>query len=285
MLHAEALIWGAPSGPWRLHIEPFGALLAVGLALGVLLARRLAQRAGLVLGDGLWALGVAAAVSLVSARVGYLVMYPGAAPWGELLSLHAGGLSGYGALFGAALGAAVTLRRCSERAAWFDVGACGALLAVALGRLGSYVAGSDFGRAFSGPVPSWLARLGSFPRPGADEAMSEAWFVQSLNGAVSDGSPRTPPLHPTALYEAFGVLVVLVVLLAWRPRQRAFGQCFCAAVLALALLRFVVDGLRDGVESGRFSAASLDRAAAVTSALLVCGALVWCRVAQRASSN
>lgn len=284
-MHADALISGAPDGVWQLRVEPFGGLLAVGLTLGVLLARRLAQRAGLASGDGLWALGVAAPVSLLGSRAGYLLMSPGPHSWRELLSLSDGGLSGYGALFGGAVGALVALRRSARRAAWFDVGACGALLAVCMGRLGSYVAGSDFGRAVSGRVPNWIARVSSFPRPRGDEDASEAWYVQSLRGAVNGGSLRTPALHPTALYEALGALVVLALVLAFRARQRAFGQCFGAAVLGLAALRFVVDGLRDGVESGRFSAASLDRAAAVASALLACGVFAFRRIAQRASSN
>ena len=66
-----------------------------------------------------------------------------------------------------------------------------------------------------------------------------------------------------------------------RRRQRAAGQTLFAATLALAVLRFSVDGFRDSVASGRFAASSVDRAAAVVSVLVGCGALVWSRIVPR----
>lgn len=276
----DALTFGAPERAFGLRIEPFGVFLSVGLALGVVVARRLAQREGLALADGLAALGVALVTSLFGARVGYWGMSAESGSLRAVFALGSGGLSGYGALFGAVLGAWFALRASPKRAAWLDLGSCGALLAVALGRLGCYWAGSDFGRAFSGHVPKWLERVSSFPRP-SGAYVSEVWFSQSLKGAVNSGSLRTPALHPTALYEAAGVLALLALLLAWRPRQRAAGQTLFIATLGLAALRFVVDGFREGAGSGRFAASSMDRAAAVVSALIACGALAWSRYVPR----
>ncbi|HET9931548.1 MAG TPA: prolipoprotein diacylglyceryl transferase family protein [Polyangiaceae bacterium] len=282
-MHPDALILGAPNGPFGLRIEPFGGFLAVGLALGVLLARRLAQRSGFFLGEGLAALGAALLGSLIGARVVHWA-FGAESGWRALLALGSGGLSGYGALFGAALGAALALRSSPARAGWFDVGACGALLGISMGRLGCYLAGSDFGRAISGPVPKWLARLSSFPHPRGAE-VSEVWFAQTLKGAVNSGSLRTPALHPTALYEAAGALVVLAALLASRTRQRAAGQSALVATVALAVLRFAVDGFRGGVESDRFAASSLDRAAAVLSVLAACAVLAWRKVHRSSSAE
>ena len=283
-MHPDALTFGATERAFGLRIEPFGAFLALGLILGSLLARRLAQREGLVLAEGLVALGAALVVSLFGARLGYWALSAEAGSLRALFALGTGGLSGYGALFGAVLGAAFALRSSAAQARWLDVGACGALLSVSLGRLGCYWAGSDFGRAFSGHVPRWLERVSSFPRPSGAQ-VSEVWFSQSLKGAVNSGSLRTPALHPTALYEAAGALVLLALLLAWRPRQRAAGQTLFAATLALAVLRFSVDGFRDSVASGRFAASSVDRAAAVVSVLVGCGALVWSRVVPRSMED
>jgi phosphatidylglycerol:prolipoprotein diacylglycerol transferase len=283
-MHAHAVILGSPERVWALRVEPFGLFVAIGVGLGVLLAARLAERNGLPPREGLTALVAALAASLIGARVVYLL---GASRVSlrEALAVGHGGLSGYGALFGAAAAAVIVLRRSRWLAAWLDVGALGALAAIAIGRLGSELAGSDFGRALGEGAPRWLARLGSFPRPSGE--LTPVWAVHSLRGSVNMGSLTTPALHPIALYEALGVLALLATLLALLSRQRRRGQSFAIALCALAVLRFGLDGLRDDAERGKLGSFSLNRVAAVTSVLsLVAGvALARERRAQRASSN
>lgn len=283
-MHLNAVIAGAPREPWSLRVEPFGSLLAIGLVLGILLAMRLARQSGLAANDGVRALVAALAASLVGARLVYLLGVE-RVPLRDALAVGQGGLSGYGALFGGTLAALIVLWRLPQRAAWLDVGALGALVAIVFGRLGCQIAGSDFGRALGASAPRWLVRLGSFARPSSD--ITPVWFVHTLRGNVNEGSLTTPPLHPTALYEAFGALLLLGALLSAWPRQRQRGQSFVIAVLALGALRFGVDGLRDEAERGKLAGFSIERAAALVSVLAVAVAFAWAaaRRAQRPSSN
>lgn len=273
------------------HVEPFGLFLALGLALGVGLSAQLGRRAGLdpKLGaDGLFGALVGA---LLGARALYLLGARVSTSPASWFALGEGGLSGYGALFGACTGGALALRWSRARQAaevgavrsWFDVAALGALLTVTIARLGCYVQGCDFGRPFSGRVPAWFARLGVFPRPAAG-ASSPVWVEQVARGELGRDSAFTLPVHPTELYEALGALLLLMLLLLRRRVQRFHGELFVWATLGYALLRFATEWVRGDADRGVLWKLSVSQWSAVLSSLL---ALLFLRrfLAQRAARS
>jgi phosphatidylglycerol:prolipoprotein diacylglycerol transferase len=165
---------------------------------------------------------------------------------------------------------------------WFDVAALGALLTVAVARIGCYVQGCDFGRPLSARAPSWLARLGAFPRPTSGES-SPVWVEQVVRGELGRDSAFTLPVHPTELYEALGALLLLALLLLRRPVQRRHGELFALATLGYAVLRFTTETVRGDADRGLFWRLSVSQWSAALSVLLT---LVFLRrIAQRAARS
>jgi phosphatidylglycerol:prolipoprotein diacylglycerol transferase len=265
-----------------LHVEPFGLFLALGLALGVGLSAELGRTAGLERRLGAEGLFGALLGALLGARVLYLLGARVPAKPALWFALGEGGLSGYGALFGACLGGALALRRHREMRAWFDVAALGALLIVAVARLGCYLQGCDFGRPLSARAPGWLARLGAFPRP-TSGAPSPVWVDQVARGELGRDSAFTLPVHPTELYEVLGALLLLAALLLRRRVQRRHGELFVLATLGYAVLRFATESVRGDTDRGLFWRLSLSQWSAGLSVLL---ALFFLRrITQRAARS
>lgn len=233
-----------------ISVATFGLLLALGIGAAVVVTGRLSERAGLDRALGADALFACCIVALVFSRVTYVVASPQVESLRTVLALGSGGLSGYGALFGAALGASVVLsRRGAPLLPWFDAAVPGVLLAVALGRLGCYLEGCDFGVPLTAVAPPWLKRLGSFPQHGS--------------------------VHPTQLYEGAGALALAVLSAAARSAQRAHGQLLLGAVLGYAALRFSVEGWRGDGDRGLLPWFSVNSAFALATALGALGAAAW----------
>jgi phosphatidylglycerol:prolipoprotein diacylglycerol transferase len=278
-----------------IHVEPFGLFLALGLGLGVGLSAALGRRVGLDRRLGAEALFGALLGALFGARVLYLLGVRAPASPSLWFALGEGGLSGYGALFGACLGGALALRiqraqkpafgRADEARPWFDAAALGALLTIAVARLGCYVQGCDFGRPLSSHAPGWLVRLGVFARP-APGASSPVWVDQVARGELGRDSALTLPVHPTELYEAFGALLLLAVLFARRRVQRRHGELFWVATLGYALLRLATENVRGDGDRGSLWRFSVTEWCAALSAVLALWVLfAWRRLTQRAARS
>ncbi len=145
-----------------------------------------------------------------------------------------------------------------SRRALLDVLALPALLWVAVLRIGCFLAGCCWGDlALDSGHPELalaeverqvhtLPRLDAMAAPFAVRfpATSFAWQQQYAVGVVSAISPASLPVHPTQLYEAGGVLAVLLLLRwvggsRWRP-----GLLACGALAGYAALRFGIEFLR-----------------------------------------
>lgn len=257
------------------QVEPFGLFLALGLMLGVGLSARLGARLGLDRRLGADGLFGALLGALLGARVLYLLGARAPVSLSLWLSLGEGGLSGYGALLGATLGGLLAFRVHALRKpehdlalgtrAWFDVAALGALVTVAVARLGCYLSGCDFGRPLTAQAPAWLARLGTFPRsPFA--LSSPVWVEQVSRGELGRDSTFTLPVHPTELYEAVGALLLLGTLFARRRVQRHHGELFLFAIVGYALLRFATESVRADPDRGLLLRLSVSQWCALLSA-------------------
>jgi phosphatidylglycerol:prolipoprotein diacylglycerol transferase len=258
-MHPELLPWST--------IEPFGLFLAFGLGLGVALSARLAARAGLDGHEGAAALGLGLSFALPMSRLFYLLGSWDPGSWASWFAFGRGGLSGYGALLGTALGAMIALRRAEgRRLAWFDVAAPGALLAALLARLGCYLQGCDFGRPLSANAPRWLARLGTFPESPATNP-SPVWAAHVARVGEALNAPWTSALHPTQLYEAAGLAALLAALFVIRRRQRRAGSVFAAALIGYGVLRFATETFRDDGDRGVYALVTLNQLCALGSLL------------------
>lgn len=167
--------------------------------------------------DFIYPLLIAAIVGgLLGAKIHYLIIHP--EQWPENL-FSGGGLVWFGGLFGAIVGVViVTLLSKQRLAAVMDAGAIAVSVGYAVGRIGCFLRGDDYG------VPTDLPWGMTFPK---------------------GLPPTTVPVHPTQLYESAASLVIFA-LLVWfiSPRFTREGPLiFVYAVLA-GCERFLVEFIR-----------------------------------------
>jgi phosphatidylglycerol:prolipoprotein diacylglycerol transferase len=199
-----------------LEVTTFGAMVAAGAVLGLWILRREALARGLPAAAsdvGLW--GVLG--GLLGAKLLYVAEHAGQeAPFALLF--ERGGLSWFGGLAGGLAAGLIATRH--RRLPWMPLLAAAApALAVgqAVGRIGCFLVGDDYGR------PTGLPWATAFPR----------------------GLPPTlERVHPTQLYEAL-LLAALVALLA-RCRRRGAGdtQILAAYLVVAGAGRFAIEFLR-----------------------------------------
>jgi phosphatidylglycerol---prolipoprotein diacylglyceryl transferase len=229
-------------------IYSYGALIVVGVAVGILVGVARAPRFGVARFDEL-AVGLLGVVGgLVGAVVLFDVVQWRAVVADPSLLLHPG-LVFYGGLAG---GAAAAWSYCR---AWrvsladaADAGAPGLALGHAFGRIGCFLGGCCYGRVVDARFPLAVQLAG-------------AWR------------------HPVQLYEAAG-LVVLAAVTALLPRRRA-GAIFLSYILGYALLRLVVEHWRgDDVERG-VVAHAISTSQLIALVVLAAGVAVAYRLARK----
>lgn len=110
--------------------------------------------------------------------------------------------------------------------AMLDVMAVTTCLVHMFGRIGCFMAGCCYGK----PTGSALGVTFTNPACQAD--------------------PLHTPLHPTQLYEAFYIFLVMIVLLFLRSRKKFYGQLFLVYLMLYAMGRFVLEYFRGDLGRG-----------------------------------
>jgi phosphatidylglycerol---prolipoprotein diacylglyceryl transferase len=175
---------------------------------------------------------------IVGARLYYVALHPQdllADPVGELT--NRGGLVWYGGFIG---GAAAFYWQVRKRklplAQAFDSSAPALAMAYAIGRLGCFLVGDDYGR----PTDSWAGI--AFPQ---GYPPSTAGYFRSIGTPIPAEVPDTAVLavHPTQLYEVGLALIMFAVL--WRLSMELRPWRLFAAYLGMyGALRFTVEFVR-----------------------------------------
>ncbi len=266
-------LFGLRIGGHHLAVPSYGTAVMLGFALGVWLALRQARRLGGQLGgiDGSDLLDLSFYIlvaGVAGSRLLFILLHLDdfsrlCTRGGDCLAplkIWDGGLVFYGGLIAAA---AVTFRFVRRRGWRFgvvgDLFAPGLALGHAVGRLGCFAAGCCFGKTCAAGGPPCV----SFP------AGSVAHEHLAALGQIAPGATRTPPLHPTQLYESAGLLLIFLLLLLWRRRQRFHGQLFLLYLLAYGLLRAALDLFRGDGPRGPSQAVGLALALIAGTWLLV----------------
>jgi prolipoprotein diacylglyceryl transferase len=212
-------------GPLTIHF--YGIMIAIGVVVAVLIAKRRYQRFGgsgeLVERVSIWAV----AIGFLGARLGYVITHTGDfidRPWGVLF-IWEGGLALYGGLTVGALTAIFLLRRWKGDAfAFGDAVAVGIPLAQAIGRWGNYFNQELFG------TPTDLP-----------------WAVEiDPNIGAAAGYPGFTTFHPTFLYESLWNVFLTAGIILWLERR---GKLAKGASIGLYLIiygtgRFLMELMR-----------------------------------------
>jgi phosphatidylglycerol:prolipoprotein diacylglycerol transferase len=205
---------------------------------------------------------MAAAIGgIVGAKVYYAILFR---DW-HLLFDRAG-LVWYGGLIGGFLGCWFTLHR--HRVDFLtaaDAAAPSLAIGYALGRIGCFLVGDDYGA----PTNSWVGV--AFPKgspPTTCESLHEFGVkVNCLPGEILK-------VHPTQLYESAAALVMFVILLnvARAPHQR--GRVFGGFLVLMGIERFLVEIVRakDDRFLGPFTIAQL-----ISVLILIAGVVLIAR--------
>ena len=201
------------------EITSFGVMVALGAALGILLLRRELIRSGV---DG--AKGVdAALVGVLGGLAGAKLLYV-AEHWAEPISstlFSRGGMSWYGGLTGGVLaGLAMVAWQRLPLITVLSAAAPALTLGHAVGRIGCFLVGDDYGRPTSLP-----------------------WGMAFPEGLP----PTTERVHPTQLYEAAALAAITVGLLWLRRRGARDRAVFGWYLLVAGVLRFSIEAIRVNV--------------------------------------
>ena len=245
---------------WLLESLPvysYGAMLCASIVVGWFLTLNLGARAGLpreLLANCYFVTAIAA---LVGSRVLYVFTNPNEfRDLFDVLAVRRGGLVAYGGFLGGFLGSWGYLRRRGVALLpWGDVAVPSLASGMCLTRIGCYLFGCDFGKPLSAAAPSWLKRLGTFPRWPSDVldgAGSPAWLQHVDLRGLSVSSRASLPVHPTELYESLVGAALFVMLWQLRARKRFEGELFLAFTFAYGYARFLLEIVRDDSERGSF---------------------------------
>jgi phosphatidylglycerol:prolipoprotein diacylglycerol transferase len=201
------------------EITSFGVMVGLGALVGLWLLGRELRFSRLPAGAVDGAL-VGVVAGLIGAKLLWTAEHAGEAPLAELL-LSRGGLSWFGG-FAAGVCAALV---------WFAVrgypivpivAASTPALAAghAIGRIGCFLVGDDYGRPTTLP-----------------------WGV-----AFPQGLPPTDvPVHPTQLYEAACLVLLVILLIGWRRRGTADRVVLGRYLILTGAARFAIEILRVNV--------------------------------------
>jgi phosphatidylglycerol:prolipoprotein diacylglycerol transferase len=242
-------------------VYTYGVLVATGVILGLLYARRQAFRTGLPPRE-IWNLGIymifgALAVSklwLVFSAWHYFAANPSA-----ILSVTL--LQSAGTFYGGVLGGVLVILVYSRVRKLpilpvFDIAAGALPLAHAIGRLGCFAAGCCFGKPTTLP-----------------------WGVTFTDHAAARlaGTPLGIPLHPTQLYEAAAEFLNFLLLVWLGTRQRFAGEILGTYFILYGIERGVIEFFRGDPARGLMFHDSVSLMQIVSAGLVLAGCFLWWR--------
>jgi len=214
-----------------LEITWHGLFTALGVVVGVLTAAFLARRAGID-DDTIYNMALCLVVGgIIGARTLYVLEHLGdfSDDPTEVFAIHTGGISIYGALIGGTLGAVAyaAWRRLPRWGTMADVAAIGAILGMAVGRIGCLVNGDIYARTTDWPIGLVYTHSDSPSYP--------------LYSAVAPELAQ----HPVTAYEIVGDLIIFALLLfVLRRVFKREGMIFFAWAFLYSAMRFGISFLR-----------------------------------------
>lgn len=215
------------------EITTFGLMMFAAFVVAGAVLTRLFKRYGL---DEELASSIVVAAALggiIGAKIYYAILFR---DW-HLLFDRAG-LVWYGGLIGGALACSWLIwRKKVQFLLVADAAAPALSIGYALGRIGCFLVGDDYGR----PTDAWFGI--AFPK-GAPPTTAEQ--LRRFGAAVD---PALPPdailrVHPTQLYETAAALVMFFILMAIHRRPHPKGRPWGLFLILLGIERFLVEFVR-----------------------------------------
>jgi phosphatidylglycerol:prolipoprotein diacylglycerol transferase len=206
---------------------------------------------------------------IVGAKLYYLALH-----WQDLLAspreliLAREGLVWYGGLIGGVLAYYFQIRsRKLPLAVMYDATGPALMLAIALGRMGCFLVGDDYGIYTDGPLGI------AFPQ---GMPPSTAGYLRSVGDSVpaTIADSTVVPVHPTQLYEV--VIALSLFAFLWKRGKSRLkpGQLFAAFMGLYAVERFLIEFVRAKGDRYLFG---LSTAQALSILLIIGAVMLWRR--------
>ena len=212
------------------EVTTFGVMLAVGASVGLWVFRRELRRSGLP--EAALDAAIAGVIGgMVGAKLLWVFEHRGEEPFGHLL-VSRGGMSWFGGFAGGILaGLTVMQRKRLPKLAVLAAATPALAIGHAIGRIGCFLVGDDYGRATHLP-----------------------WGVAFPRGLP----PTVAPVHPTQLYEAVALVPLAWLLFRWRRQGRPDRFVLGAYLVLAGTVRFLIEFVRVNVRVlGIFTVAHL----------------------------
>jgi phosphatidylglycerol:prolipoprotein diacylglycerol transferase len=227
------------------EVTSFGIMVAIGALVGLRIFDREIRRSGLP--EATVNAALAGVIGgLLGAKLLWTFEYSGQAPFASLL-FSRGGMSWFGGFLGGIGAGLVVMMRMRLPIIRVLAAAAPALaFGHALGRIGCFLVGDDWGR------PSTLP-----------------WAVAFPNGV----EPTLERVHPTQLYECVALIILGWLLLRWRRRGVADAVVLGRYLLCAGAIRFTIEFVRVNARiAGPFTLAQL-----ISASVAIVGAVVLVR--------
>lgn len=250
-------------------ITSFGLMMFFAFIGGAWATGRMLKRYGLN-PELIWDMLAWIAIGgIVCAKLYYLALHYRdlmANPLDEIISR--GGLVWYGGLIGGIIAYYLQIRyRKLPVAIMFDATAPALMLSIAIGRMGCFLVGDDYGVYTDG-------RLGiAFP---LGTPPSTAGYLRSVGDSIPAGIPdgAVVAVHPTQLYEFVIALILFAVLWQIGKRRLKPGHLFALFMALYAVERFIIEFVR---AKGDRYVLGLSTSQLMSVALLAGAVIVWQR--------
>ena len=246
-------------------ITSFGVFMFLSFLVGGMLLRAEMERTGHD-PERAWDLVFMAVLGgVIGAKIYYVLLnYEAllANPFSAIFSR--GGMVWYGGFAGALLLIVVEIkRRGLPLGQMADL--CSPTLAIgyAVGRMGCFLVGDDYGR----PTGSWVGI--AFPRgtPPTRVDVFESYFGVQVDPALIERFGQVVRVHPTQLYEIAMASLIFLVLWRLRVHEHGAGWLWWICLTLLSVERFLVEFVR--VKDDRFfGPLTLAQGIAITLALV-----------------
>ena len=137
--------------------------------------------------------------------------------------------------------------------AMLDVMAVTTCIVHVFGRIGCFMAGCCYGKE------------------------TDSFLAVTYTDQACQADPLNTPLHPTQLYEAVYILVVMVFLLYLRDKKKFYGQLFLVYLILYAVGRFGLEYLRGDQERGLLLDGLISHSQIIATLIIAAVAITYIR--------
>ena len=251
-LNINPIAFQIPLGERVIAVHWYGIIIALAIMVALSLATRQTKKFGIKEEDLLDMFLLALPVSIIFARL-FFVVFTWDSFKNDLLGIFRiweGGLAIYGAIIGAVLSVVLySYKKKVDMLHLMDFACVYLPLAQAIGRWGNFTNQVLYGSNTDLPWGMTGSIIQRFPSPGVDGARL---------------------VHPTFLYESLLNIVVFIILLGLRKKNKVRGSVFAAYLMSYSFIRFLTEFLRTdefGVGNILYNQ--------VVAALVFVGAFIW----------